>query len=74
MQCPWGYGDHLAGTSGSASSLFLLPGEERFHISGLTDAVKLQTGPGLNQPQMGHPLLPGGGKSNSSPTDLRGAG
>jgi len=59
-QHPRGCREHLAA---AASSVFLLPGKERFHISSLTDAVQLQPGLVLNQPQMGHLLLPGGGES-----------
>ena len=70
-QHPWGCGEHLAA---AVSSLFLLLGEEWFHISSLMDAVKLQPRPVLNQPQMGHLLLPGDGKSAAGPTELGGAG
>lgn len=66
-----GMWEHLAA---AVSSLFFLPGKEQFRISSLMDAVKLQPGPVLNQPQMDHLLLPGTGKSVSSPTNLRGTG
>lgn len=66
---PWQMKHHfLEGQGESGSRCFLsFPPPRR-------GAVKMQPGPVLNQPQMLHVFLPGGAKSTSSATKLRGAG